>query len=81
MRNGYETYVIAIDLSEDELIARIKARKRYDTDELLQLLPAQLDAYHKAIRLLKPDYLVFSRTTDYGELIDSIRNKLATIKF
>jgi predicted kinase len=65
---GYMRYVIALDLSEEELVKRIRKRERSDTEDVLSLLPEQLIAQHKAMLVLRPDYVIEIQS-NYDELI------------
>lgn len=75
-REGYKIFIIAIDVPKYELERRIKNRQRHDIQEVLSLLPAQLEAQKKAIKELHPNFTV-TPDTDYQEVVDAMRQFLA----
>jgi predicted kinase len=75
---GYRTFIITIDLPKKLLEERMRTRNRYDTEEVLELLPTQLQAQKEAIDHLKPDFTV-REDTDYGMVIEALRIFEATV--
>jgi guanylate kinase len=74
---GYSTFIIAIDLSKEELESRVRDRGRYDTNEVLKLLPDQLESQHKAMAVLNPNY-VLSKNSNIDSLLANLRDFIDT---
>lgn len=74
-REGYRIFIIAVDVPKNELMRRIKGRQRHDTQEVLSLLPMQLEAQKKATEELHPNFTV-TLGTDYQEVVEAMREFL-----
>lgn len=71
LNHGFKVYVVALDIPETELIRRIQGRERHDKDEVLQQIPDQLVAQHKAMDNLHPNFTV-TAASEIDELLSHL---------
>lgn len=61
--NGTPIFIIGIDVKEDELRRRIKSRN-LNVEQILSILPDQIEAYKKAVNDIAPDWVLAQDFTD-----------------
>lgn len=76
-KHGYRVYIIALNIPEVEIRRRIEGRSRADKAEVLSQLPDQLNAQHKAMDMLHPNFTI-STDTDSSELLSELQTFVDT---